>query len=130
VKANQYCKPDRLIKTLHFQPYMKGKGPRFTLRLYDTYLRDNRGQTYLAYTLKMGARNAVPGGDEILFTGQDFAGSPMHSDDSRETALALLNFLTLRPGDTDADYFKDYTKRQLWFCDTHAEALSMYGHDN
>jgi hypothetical protein len=32
--------------------------------------------------------------------------------------------LILRPGDTDADYFADYTDGQRAFCAAHAEALA------
>ncbi len=35
-----------------------------------------------------------------------------------------MGFLTLRPGDTDPDYFEDYTPEQHAYCDAHAEALS------
>jgi hypothetical protein len=49
----------------------------------------------------------------IIFEGEDFAGSPMDADDSDETVAALLTFLTLRRGDTDAEYFESYTPEQL-----------------
>ena len=77
----------------------------FTLRLWDIYSRDWRGQTVLAYELKDGRK--------VIFSGDDFAGSPMHADDSRETVASLLGFLTLKPGDTDREYFDKYTKDQL-----------------
>lgn len=80
----------------------------FTLRLWDTGKRDWRGQTKLDYELKDGRK--------VVFAGDDFAGSPMHADDSRETVAALLGFLTLKPGDTDADYFEQYTPEQLAWC--------------
>ena len=57
---------------------------------------------------------------------EDFAGSPLHADDSDETLRALIGFLTLRPGDTDPEYFEHYTERQRQFCDQDAEALSIY----
>ena len=42
----------------------------------------------------------------------------MHADDADATLRALLGFLTLRPGDTDADYFDGYTQRQRAFCES------------
>jgi len=48
--------------------------------------------------------------------------------DSDASIGALLGFLTLRPGDTDAEYFENYTDRQREFCDTDAEALSIYAY--
>jgi hypothetical protein len=59
-----------------------------------------------------------------LFEGEDFCCSPLHAIDSDETVGALLGFLTLRPGDTDAEYFADYTPQQLEFCAQHAETLA------
>jgi hypothetical protein len=61
----------------------------------------------------------------VLFEGTDFAGSPMHADDSDDTIRSLMTFLTLKPGDTDADYFEGYTDAQRDYCSAHAEALSM-----
>jgi hypothetical protein len=120
-----------LIRTAHFKPYRRmgsmGESardlePTFTLTLYDTHRRDARGQTNLGY--KLARREA--GKSEMLFEGEDFSGSPMHADDSDETVMSLLSFLTLKPGDTDADYFENYTPRQLkWAESGEAEALEM-----
>jgi hypothetical protein len=60
----------------------------------------------------------------VLFEGEDYFSSPMHSIDSDETVEDILCFLTLRPGDTDEEYFKDYTPEQMEYCQQHAEALS------
>lgn len=71
-------------------------------------------------------RQHTPGAKPVtIFQGEDFSGSPMNADDADETVAALLGFLTLRPGDTDADYFENYTPAQLDFCAQHAEALSL-----
>lgn len=80
----------------------------FTLRLWDTYRRDSRGQTVLAYELKDGRK--------VIFSGSDFTGSPLHADDSRQTVAALLNFLSLKPGDTNREYFDKYTPEQMEWC--------------
>ncbi len=82
----------------------------FTLRLYDTGLRHHRGTTLLGYELKDGRK--------VIFHGSDFSASPMHSDDSDETVCGLLGFLSLRPGDTDREYFEQYTKEQLRWCES------------
>jgi hypothetical protein len=48
----------------------------------------------------------------------------LHADDSLETVASLLTFLTLRPGDTDADYFAGYTPAQMeWATGSDCEAL-------
>jgi len=90
----------------------------FTLRLWDTGARDWRGQTKLSYELKDGRK--------VIFAGDDFAGSPMHADDSLQTVTALLCFLTCKPGDTDSEYFANYTQDQLdWCMSGRCEELSM-----
>ena len=83
---------------------------------------DWRGQSYIAYKL------LSPSGDTI-FEGQDFAGSPLYADDSDDTLRALFGFLTLRLGDTDRDYFDNYTPEQIQFRDTHAESLGIWSDD-
>lgn len=95
----------------------------YDLRTYDTTRTDGRGCTRIAYELRR------PDGF-LLFSGADFCGSPMNADDSDENLRALLCFLTLRPGDTDAEYFEDYTSEQRAFCEGDAEALSMWSMDD
>lgn len=84
-------------------------GGVFELKMWATSRTDNRGQTVIAYDFRR------IGTDEPIFAAEDFAGSPMHADDSDDTVEGLLGFLTLRPGDTDQDYFDDYTKEQMDF---------------
>jgi len=95
----------------------------FILRTWETNKHANTGQELLAYEF------VSPTG-EILFTGSDFGCSPMHAIDSNDALRALLSFLTLRPGDTDPEYFEAYTEAQIAFCDQHAENLSLYTLDD
>lgn len=62
----------------------------------------------------------------VLFEGSDFGCSPMCSLDGDETVRSLLGFLTLRPGDTDLEYFDAYTEEQMDWAVSEAEALSMW----
>lgn len=39
---------------------------------------------------------------------------------------ALLGFLALRPGDTDAEYFERYTPEQLDFAAEHGDELQIW----
>ena len=94
-------------------------GRAFELKLYETDRTDRHGQPYLAYEL------TGPEG-ELIFSGEDFRPSPLSAIDSDSTLRALLGFLTLRPGDTDADYFEGYTERQMRFVDEDAENLCLY----
>jgi hypothetical protein len=43
--------------------------------------------------------------------------------DSDDAVKSVMGWLTLRPGDTDSDYFADYTAEQMAFCEQHAETL-------
>ena len=95
----------------------------YRLRLWDTNDCDRLGRSRLRYELRSPA-------NEVIFAGADFAASPLYSIDNDETVKALLGFLTLRPGDTDAEYFANYTERQLDFADTDAEALSLWTLDD
>jgi hypothetical protein len=112
------------LRTVRFSPYKKGCGPTFTL---DTYYL---GGDKIGYCLKMRENNK----NIILFQGEDFRPSPLYAIDSDESIGSLMMFLTLRPGDTDSDYFKDYTAKQLDYCNKHAESLcceniSRFGED-
>lgn len=57
-------------------------------------------------------------GREIIFTGNDLLCSPLHDPESKETILSLMGFLTLQAGDTDSEYFDNYTGAQLAFRDS------------
>jgi len=94
----------------------------FRLQMWDTGRQDSYGKTRIRYKF------SAPDG-KVLFEGDDFRSSPMHGIDSDEAVRALLGFLTLRPGDTDEEYFKDYTKEQMDFAEQHGENLSMYSMD-
>lgn len=90
---------------------------RFKLELYDEHTYPTR----LAYKFYLN--------NKVLFEGNEYRPSPMHSIDGKESIFGLLAFLSLRPGDTDDDYFKDYTPEQLEFCETDAEELSLLVND-
>lgn len=80
-------------------------------------------RTYLGYEL------ITPEG-EVLFTGDDFGCSPLHAIDSDNALRALLGFLTLRPGDTDREYFDSYTPAQMDFATSfECEAMQLYSDD-
>jgi len=102
------------VRTCIFRPYRKGMGPVFTLTSYDAGRRYD-GKNGLAYTLRAEGKT--------IFEGDDFACSPFDAIDSDGAIACLMGFLTLRPGDTDSEYFENYTPEQLEFCALHAEAL-------
>jgi hypothetical protein len=87
----------------------------FNLKLYDINRRDSLGKSVLAYEFAQDGR--------IIFEGSDFDPSPLHAIDDDDTVVALLSFISLRPGDTDAEYFDNYTPEQIDWRDEHAEEL-------
>lgn len=115
-EITQYFTKERQVRSVRFTPYPPGKGPRFCLTVYDTYKRDHMGKYVLAYRLTMDGND--------LFTGADFACAPGHSIDGNGCIESLMGFLTLRPGDTDADYFEKYTTEQKEYCEQHADQLA------
>jgi hypothetical protein len=113
------------IRTVKLAPYRKGMGPTFSLVMFDTYKLDNRGATLIAYKLTQHEK----GKSLVIFEGSDFSSSPCHAIDSDDAVRGLLGFLTLRPGDTDPEYFEKYSPTQIVYCIQHAEALSCYVYD-
>lgn len=108
-----------IIRRTILRPYRKGIGPTFTLTIYGPgHMRGNRWNLDYRLTQRDGRKSVT------LFEGSDFCPSPLHAWDSDDTVASLLSFLTLRPGDTDAEYFDGYTDAQRDFCAKHAEALS------
>lgn len=94
----------------------------YRLDVWDTHRTDSYGKSILGYAF----RTPMPD-DEELFVGEDFSASPLHALDSDETLRALLGFLTLRPGDTDSEYFESYTPEQMAFAEGPAEELQVFG---
>lgn len=68
--------------------------------------------------------------------GDTYCGIPYHyCTDSKEAKALVLALLAMRPGDTDDDYFADYTDEQLAFAhaysdDITCERMRRYGEDS
>ena len=111
--------PEALLRRIEFNPYLPGHGPIFTLTTWDCGDRTSCGKYRLGYRLSM----CEDGKTRMVFEGAEFGCSPCHAIDSDEACAAIMGFLTLRPGDTDSEYFENYTQFQLDYCEQHAEAL-------
>lgn len=109
-----------ILRNCTFRPYRKGMGPSFRLTLWDTHKTDSMGKSRLGYRLTQHKGKVKT----ELFTGEDFCCSPLHCVDSDETVAAIMSFLTLRRGDTDSEFFENYTPTQTEFTEQHAEALA------
>lgn len=108
-------KPEK-VRTVRFAPYVKG--PRFTLHLYDVHEIDEAGRYGVGFVLKIGRK--------VIFSELNPARVAYghHSVDGDAAVRNVMGWLTLRPGDTDSDYFTDYTQEQLDFASAHAETLA------
>lgn len=94
-------------------------GRDVSLSLYDLGTRDPQtGHHRMGYRFWHGT--------EMVFTGDDYAVPAHHAVDSDDAVRGLLGFLSLRPGDTDAEYFDSYTRRQRQWADQHGEELALY----
>jgi len=94
----------------------------FKLLVYWTHKRDSYGKEILAYKLRDNGR--------LIFKERDFHCSPLHAIDSMNAVEALLSFLSLKPGDTDREYFDDYTPAQMAWCkSSRCEELAMLNYD-
>ncbi len=109
------------IRRVRFAPYRRGMGPRFTLTLWEAPSNASHREM-LGYRLRMVGEGKPA---RTLFEGEDFGCSPLHATDSDEAVEAIMGFLTLRPGDTDPEYFAGYTAEQADYCAQHAEALGL-----
>lgn len=92
----------------------------YRLMTWDTGGRSSTGQYKIGYAFWH------PSGC-LLFSGEDYGVSPMHSLDSDESLRGLVGFLTLQPGDTDDEYFEVYTPEQLEWAENEAESLQEWG---
>ncbi len=94
---------------------------RYRLLLWDTNRRDRYGKSTLGYAFSR------IGESEPIFSAEDYHVPGCVDDDA--AVRGLLGFLTLRGGDTDSDYFANYTERQWAFSRGDAEEISCWGMD-
>lgn len=105
----------KISHKIHFRPFLKGMGPEFRLILFNYPL------TYdgtMSYKLDMNENDKWV----ELFSGHEYC--PKSCLNNKNDLIEdIMSWLTLRPGDTDSDYFKDYTELQLEYCKKYAETL-------
>jgi hypothetical protein len=89
-----------------------------TLWLHHTKLYSDRGSEFIEYGLLDKDQN-------VIFHGKDFDPSPfIKSRIGKDAAKECMSFLILKPGDTDAEYFKNYTKKQLDWVNEWSDQIS------
>ena len=80
----------------------------FVVELYYDGFDDKRNRRRLAYRLYDGGKT--------IFEGTYFFPAPVRDRREFHEVMDLLGFLTIQPGDTDEEFFKDYTPEQLAWC--------------
>lgn len=66
-------------------------------------------------------------GRKCVFEASDYKVPPHRGIDSNGAVVTLLSFLTLQPGDTDKEYFDDYTEEQReWMQSDACDMVKMY----
>lgn len=100
-------------------------GMPYMLHVWDAQTRADTGQHQVGYAF-YHVNEATP-----IFAGEDIGISPAHAIDSDAALRSIMGWLTLRKGDVDADFFADYTPRQLEFRDSSdCEFLQLWGMDD
>lgn len=112
--------PDQFLGEMRFPPMRDGLEPIF-VALWDTNRTDAHGKSRLAYRLRDGART--------IFESDDFHAGISIAIDAPEAFASIAGFLALQPGDTDEDYFANYTPAQLEWAEERGEELSLYVYD-
>lgn len=114
-----------LVRTIRLRPYTKASGlPTFTLEIFDPERSDKRGAPIILWRLKKHDY----GKTSIVFDGlrepNKWRCSGWFSVDGDEAIECCLTFASLQPGDTDQEFFDDYSPEQLEFAHEHGETLS------
>lgn len=113
-----------VMRDVLIEPYIKGH-PFFRLQLIDNGQTDRYGKSGIGY--RLAEYNSDGSFRDVIFTHEEHGiiRKPGVIDDD-EAVGAVLQWLTLRPGDTDDDFFDDYTERQLEFAEQNGETLSLF----
>jgi hypothetical protein len=85
---------------------------KVSVSLYTTPESDGMGRSRLAYVLKWDGKT--------VFEGDDYFPAPSVAIDSLDAIATLLGWLTLQKGDTDSEYFENYTPLQWEWTDSRA----------
>jgi hypothetical protein len=95
----------------------------YRLLVWDDHTRYSTGQYRVRYAF------FLPRARKPLFLGECGV-APHDPIDSDAALVGILGWLTLKPGDTDADFFADYTPDQLDWCQSsEAQELSWISCD-
>jgi hypothetical protein len=113
--------------------WLDGRPWSYRLQVWDTGRMNGLGSHNLlryCFTRLDGKGNAGEIGRTVIFEGSDYGCPAVNSIDSDDMLRTLIGFLTLRPGDTDEDYFSRYTQAQLeWAASDDCEEIAQYAEE-
>lgn len=88
------------------------------------YTYSDTGHTRLDVRVRCGAKGKPL--REIFPFGATYCGVSRYTSIDGDDAKALvLSLVSMKPGDTDADYFANYTGLQLAFADEYSDEITM-----
>ncbi len=91
-----------------------------TIHAFDAQRTDHQtGHQRIDVVIKQGRKVVFPRGATWCAVNRWTA------IDGKEARALVLSLAAMKPGDTDADYFADYTPAQLAFAEAFGEELSM-----
>lgn len=105
------------------EPIREWEDGKFKLKMWeaDDRIPNRVIRNYLAYRFWYDGKE--------VFKGADYAPDASQTDDGDEAVAGLLHFLSLKPGDTDSEYFDSYTTEQMQFAILHGEELGTIARD-
>jgi hypothetical protein len=106
--------------TLRVRPFRSAADARaIMIRAYDDLVPgwDSAGRVRLTVEVRHG-------GEVIFPKGQLTCALHAESDGIKAKEL-VMGLVAMKPGDTDRDYFADYTPAQLAWCEQYGEAIDL-----
>jgi hypothetical protein len=106
--------------TLRIFPFLRSHDPRaIVIRAFDDLGWDSAGRVKLTCEVRHGGRVIFPRGQLTC---------ALHGTSDGIRAREMATYLVgMKPGDTDADYFADYTPEQLAWAEEYAEHVHIAG---
>ncbi len=109
-----------LLRRFRFRPYRKGMGPTFTIEVFDANREDfDTGHRRMSTRLTMHVGRKR----QVIFEDFSTAVNRWTCVDSKRALKHAAQGPCIEPGDTDSEFFEDYTPEQLDFATSHGEAL-------
>jgi hypothetical protein len=123
ISAKRFDPNSEVLRAMRFAPLTDG--PAFAVTMLDTGRTDHRGATIVRTRVRCIKAGDGFSAGQIVFDHEEIALSPCDASDSDAAFGSVLGWLSLKPGDTDADFFEDYSDPQIEFAESFGEHLSL-----